>query len=75
MKCYNIDIMILSRDMGELDEVTCMEKAAYVVAALRSKKNEAVITLMKHLGFGHAQHTNSFGSFIEGMENLSLIHI
>ena len=58
---------------GELDEVTCMEKAAFVVAALRSKKNEAVITLMKHLGFDHAQHTNSFGSFIEGMENRSIL--
>ena len=24
MKCYNIDIMILSRDMGELDEVASL---------------------------------------------------
>ena len=73
--CENGDLegVKVALGRGELDEVTCMEKAAFVVAALRSKKNEAVITLMKHLGFDHAQHTNSFGSFIEGMENRSIL--
>ena len=73
--CENGDLegVKVALGRGELDEVTCMEKAAYVVAALRSKKNETVITLMKHLGFDHAQHTNSFGSFIEGMENRSIL--
>ena len=73
--CENGDLegVKVALGRGELDEVNCMEKAAFVVAALRSKKNEAVITLMKHLGFDHAQHTNSFGSFIEGMENRSIL--
>ena len=55
MKCYNIDIMILSRDMGELDEVASLaERGALMYRQVDERGDWDLIC------FNHMNHTTLF---------------
>ena len=70
--CENGNLEGVKVALGELNEITCVDKYVCVLAAMRSKEHEVVITLVKHLGFDHVQHTSSFGSFIERVEKRTI---